>query len=150
MTAVAPSVEYGQLEIVPVYFDDLDAMGIVHHARYALLFDRALSGYWGRQGYEIGAAQSEDSFQAVRELTLSYLAPIRRTGEIAVHLWLNHLGRTSLEYGFRIRSLDGATTYAEGRRAMVRLDPASMRPTPFTESGREALGRLLRPAAEQD
>lgn len=149
MTAVVPSVEYGHLEIVPVYFDDLDAMGIVHHARYAFLVDRALSGYWGRQGYVMGDSQSEDSFQAVRELTLSYLAPIRRTGEVAVHLWLNHLGRTSLEYGFRIRSLDGVTTYVEGRRAMVRLDPGTLRPTPFTETGREALGRLLRPATGQ-
>ncbi|AVT37694.1 thioesterase family protein [Plantactinospora sp. BB1] len=149
MTAIPPTVEYGHAEIVPVYFDDLDAMGIVHHARYAFLFDRALEGYWGRRGYTVDpGALDGDAFQAVRELTLTYRRPINRPGAVAVHFWVEHLGRTSLRYGLRILSVDGATVYAEGSRAAVLLDPATMQPAPFSDAGREAVTPLLRPTAE--
>ena len=41
----------GHVETVPVHFDDLDAMGLVHNARYALMLERALSAYWSRHGF---------------------------------------------------------------------------------------------------
>ena len=37
------AVHYGHTEPVPVHFDDLDPMGLVHNARYAVLLERALS-----------------------------------------------------------------------------------------------------------
>ena len=37
---------YGHAEPVAIHFDDLDAMGIVHNARYAVLVERALPPYW--------------------------------------------------------------------------------------------------------
>ncbi|MFK3983785.1 acyl-CoA thioesterase [Micromonospora sp. NPDC050397] len=145
------AVEYGDVETVPVYFDDLDAMGIVHHARYAFLFDRAFGGYWGRRGYTMDSGTpSADAFLAVRELTLAYRRPINRPGEVAVHFWAEHLGRTSVRYGFRILSLDGATVYAEGSRTMVLLDPATMQPAPWRDATREAVTVLLRPTTEAD
>ena len=39
MTDVA--VEYGHITEVPVHFDDLDALGVLHNARYAVLVERA-------------------------------------------------------------------------------------------------------------
>ena len=38
-------------ETVMVYFEDLDAMGVVHNGRYAALLERALAGYWTRAGW---------------------------------------------------------------------------------------------------
>ena len=38
-------------ETVVVYFDDLDAMGVVHDGRYAALLERALAAYWTRAGW---------------------------------------------------------------------------------------------------
>lgn len=35
-------------ETIVVYFDDLDAMGVVHNAKYVTLLERALAGYWTR------------------------------------------------------------------------------------------------------
>jgi hypothetical protein len=37
-------------ETVNIYFDDLDAMGVVHNGRYAILLERALGAYWTRAG----------------------------------------------------------------------------------------------------
>ncbi|GAA4679323.1 acyl-CoA thioesterase [Phytohabitans rumicis] len=146
MTDLATAVEYGHVEPITVYFDDLDAMGIVHNARYAVLLERAVTPYWTERGhyFDHNGPSTPDLFHAVREFAITYHRPIRGAGEVHVHFWLNHLGETSAEYGFRFHSPDATVVYAEGRRAIVRLDPATMRPTPWTESARAVASTLLR------
>jgi acyl-CoA thioester hydrolase len=148
MTTVLPAVDYGHVERVAVHFDDLDAMGILHNARYAVLLERALTPYWASRGHSFdgGRPTSPDIFHAVREFAISYRAPIRGTGEIGVHFWLEQFGETSATYGFRFLSPDGQRVFAEGRRAIVRLDPATLRPTAWTPAAREVAATLLRPA----
>ncbi|HEX5543001.1 MAG TPA: hotdog domain-containing protein [Micromonospora sp.] len=141
-------VEFGQVEPVVVYFDDLDPLGVVHNARYAVLLERALSRYWAAHGHSFanGRPTSPDVVHAVREFTITYRQPIRGTGRIAVHFWLNHFGTTGAEYGFRFLSADGGTVYADGRRAIVRLDPATLRPTEWSDAARAVAATLLRPS----
>lgn len=140
---------FGHVEHVPVHFDDLDAMGILHNARYAVLLERALTPYWAERGvsFQGGRLSAPDVFHAVREFTITYHAPIAGTGPVAVHFWLDHFGTSSARYAFEFRSLDGHTRYAEGTRSIVRLDPATMRPTPWTEAARAIAATLLRPVA---
>jgi acyl-CoA thioester hydrolase len=61
-----------------------------------------------------------------------------------VHFWLEQFGETSGDYRFRFLSPDGRTVHAEGRRVIVRLDPASLRPAPWTDAAREVAATLLR------
>jgi acyl-CoA thioester hydrolase len=146
MPLATPLIEYGKLLPVQVYYDDLDVMGLLHHARYAMLLDRAIGGYWTARGYTLSDSNgSPDVFNAVRELAIEYSAPVTRPGELLIHLWLNRLGRTSAEYGFRLLSPDGGTVYARGRRAVVKLDPATLRPAPWTDRVRVDAAELLRP-----
>jgi acyl-CoA thioester hydrolase len=132
-------------ETVMVYFDDLDAMGVVHNGRYAALFERALAAYWTRAGWSYDPAHPRfaEVFFVVREFAITYHAPISRIGAVRVQLWLDHLGNTSAVYGFRFRSDDGAVVYAEGRRVQVRLDPATLRPARIGAELREACRPLL-------
>jgi acyl-CoA thioester hydrolase len=143
-----PTVDFGHVEPALVHFDELDAMGILHNSRYAVLVERALSPYWAARGHSFtgGRPTSPDVFHAVREFAIAFRAPIRGTGPVSVHFWLNHFGETSAEYGFRILSADGRTVHAEGRRAIVRLDPETLRPTAWTQAAREVAATLLRPA----
>ncbi|MCW3813211.1 acyl-CoA thioesterase [Micromonospora sp. DR5-3] len=143
-----PTPEFGHVEHVPVHFDDLDAMGILHNARYAVLLERALTPYWAERGVSFrgGRHSSPDAFHAVREFTITYRAPITGTGPVAVHFWLEHFGTSSARYAFQFRSVDGHTRYAEGTRSIVRLDPATMRPTAWTDAARAVAATLLRPA----
>lgn len=149
MTAALPAAEavrYGHVEPVPVYFDDLDVLGVVHNARYAVLLERALTTYWSGRGFGYaGAASPPDVFHAVREFTITYHAPIRDTGAVAVHFWVAHLGRTSLRYGFRFLSADRETLHAEGHRLIVRLEPATLRPAPWTDAIRAGAAPLAGP-----
>ena len=45
-------------ETVMVYFDDLDAMGVVHNGRYAALLERALAAYGTPDGLAVRSRSS--------------------------------------------------------------------------------------------
>ena len=146
MTTVTEAAPYGGLVPMPVHFDDLDAMGVLHNARYAVLVERAIVLWWAECGVSFsgGRPTTPDAFNVVREYAITFHRSVRGTGEIGVHFWLESMGRTSADYRFRVTSTDGATVYAEGRRVNIRLDPATMRPAPWTESGRALGAELLR------
>lgn len=137
----------GYVHVLPVHFDDLDPMGVLHNARYALLFERALVAFWAAHGHSFtdGRPTTPDSFNVVREATIRYHRPVRGVGDVAVELWLTRLGESSGEYHFLLTSPDGATVYAEGTRVVVKLDQATLRPTPWTDGARAIAGTLLRP-----
>lgn len=132
-------------EIVMVYFDDLDATGVVHNGRYVTLLERALATYWARAGwpYDPGQPRFAEVLFVVKEQAITYHVPIVRVGTVRVQLWLDHLGTTSAVYGFRVMSDDGTVLHAEGRRIQVRLDPATLRPAVIGPELRGACRPLL-------
>jgi acyl-CoA thioester hydrolase len=139
------AVTRGHIETVPVHFDDLDAMGILHNARYAVLLERALSAYWARAGFTFagGVPSYPDVLHTVAEYRITYRKPVRGTGEVGVHFWIEELGRSSAVYGFRfVSGDDGDTVHAEGRRVNVKLDPDTLRPSPWTPAARAVAERL--------
>ncbi|MFJ9378492.1 acyl-CoA thioesterase [Streptomyces sp. NPDC101455] len=151
MTVESPPatvLSYGQLLAVTVHFDDLDALGMLHNARYPLLVERAWTELWQGHGVRFDGdwASAGDACNVVKELLIGYEAPVTRPGAYAVHLWLDRLGTTGLTYGFRFCSADGVTTYATGTRVLVRLDAGTLRPAPWSEGFRSVGRTLLRSA----
>ncbi|MFF1453517.1 acyl-CoA thioesterase [Streptomyces sp. NPDC058274] len=145
MTAEAPpALAHGRLVPVTVHFDDLDALGLLHNARYPVLVERAWTALWRERGFGFDGdwEAAGDFCNAVKELRISYETPVDRPGTYAVHLWLERLGNTGLTYGFRFCSADGAVTFAHGSRVLVRLDAGTLRPRPWSEPFR-AVGREL-------
>jgi acyl-CoA thioester hydrolase len=136
---------YGVTETVDVHFEDLDAQGVVHNARYVLLLERAMSAYWTRNGYpwDPSSPQFMSVFFVVKEFTITYHAPITRPGPVSVQFWIDRLGTTSAVYDFRVVSRDETVTYAEGRRVQVRLDPTTLRPAVIGPELRAACEPLL-------
>ncbi|WP_067134165.1 acyl-CoA thioesterase [Microtetraspora malaysiensis] len=141
--------EDGVHEPVQVHFDDLDAMGLLHNSRYALLVERAIGAYWQRLGWAPDPVRSafKDVFLAVREFKVTYHVPIAGAGEPLVHFWMDRMGRTSGVYHFRVLSADRTVVHAEGYRVNVNLDPATLRPAPFSDELRTAAEPLLRRTA---
>lgn len=146
---LAPVLLHGRLIPVTVHFDDLDALGLLHNARYPLLVERAWTELWQEKGVRFDGdwVAAGDACNAVRELRIGYEAPVTRAGTYAVHLWLERLGTTGLTYGFRFCSADGAVTYARGSRVLVRLDATTLRPAPWSEAFRDGARELLLPDA---
>lgn len=148
-TTLPPQVQpaYGTLRLVQVHFDDLDAMGIVHNAKFAVLLERAISAYWREHGWSFDPATTrfpDDLMLAVRSFSITYHSPIPAVSEVAVNLWIEQFGRTSLTYHFRVTSADGEVVHAEGSRTQVKIDPQSRRPAPISPELRKAAADLIR------
>jgi len=143
-----PAVEYGHLEPIFVHFDDLDSMSMVHNTRYAVLVERGLTRYWHRLGYNYanGVTGHPDAAVAVAEFAIRYRSPIRGTGDVGVHFWTEKIGDTSVVYGFRIVSMDGATVHAKGNRVHIRIDTTTMQPTTWLGETRAVYEKLSGPA----
>jgi acyl-CoA thioester hydrolase len=134
--------------IVPtaVHFDDLDPVGVVHNARYAIFVERAIGEFWAAQGigFRDGGPSTPDMFAVVAEFSIRFLAPIRSTGPVDVHLWLDSMGSTSAVWGFAFLSADHSTVFATGKRAMVKIDRSTNRPSPWSEEARAICAPLIR------
>ncbi|MCF3964799.1 acyl-CoA thioesterase [Streptomyces fuscigenes] len=147
-----PSVPYGVLLPVSVHFDELDAFGMLHNARYAVLVERAWAAFWYAQGVGVtdGAQQAGnaqgDAFNVIKAFTITFEAPITTTGPYAVHLWMERLGATSATAGYRVCSPDGARTHAHGTRTVVRLDRDTLRPARWSDRVRELSDLIAGPA----
>ena len=113
----------------PVYFDDLDAMGMLHNARFAVLLDRAISAYFESHGlrWEPQAARNPDQHWAVRHQAFEYFAPFRGVGTLEVAMWIGAVGSTSATYSAVFRS--GDVVHVRAHRTVVKLDLTSARPS---------------------
>ena len=130
-----------------IYLEDLDGFGMLHHARYAVLFDNAVLDFWLDAGWSPDTATH---LAVIRELSLTYHEPIVGMGEVDVHFWVERAGRTSVTYRFQIRS--GDVLHAEGHRVLVNIDAQTLRPAPLTDEMWDFAAPLLaagvqRPAA---
>jgi acyl-CoA thioester hydrolase len=133
-------VDQGVVVPVSVFLDDISATRNLHHARYALLLDRALLRHWTDRGFRI--PYDRDTVQVVRELTVRYDEPVAEFGEIGVRLWIEHVGRTSARYAFRMFSAGGDVLHAHGSRVNINIDPATMRPAPWSDRMLEELNGI--------
>ncbi len=130
-----------------VYFDDLDALQILHNSRYLLLFERTIGSFWTRTmgwGGVLSAAEDPDRYHLVRTNHIEYERPVTGVGEVRVRIWVEKLGRTSLTFGFRLLPMDEDVEYAHGSRVVVCIDAGSHRPTPWSDAFRRRIGPYLR------
>ena len=128
-----------------VYFDDLDALNILHNVRFLLFIERARGELFNELGFhwKDDFDTNPDKFHVVAEHSIHYLAPVRGEGEICVELTVPHLGRTSMSLAARVRQPSGSICFAEGTTRLVRLDPVTFRPAPWSEKMRSAITPLL-------
>lgn len=132
-----------------VYFDDLDAMQILHNSRYLLLFERTIGSFWTRTmgwGGVLSASEDPDRYHLVRTNQIEYLHPVTGVGEVRVRIWIEKLGRTSMTFGFRLLPMDEDRDYARGSRVVVCVDPSSRTPVPWSEEFRRRVHPYLRDA----
>lgn len=128
-----------------VYFDDLDALNILHNMRYLLFMERARGELLGHLGFrwEDDLAVNPDKYHVVAAHEIRYLAPVRGEGELTVELEPVHLGNSSLILAARVRSRHGDVLHADGQTRLVRLDPKTQRPCSWSDRFRAAFGPLV-------
>jgi acyl-CoA thioester hydrolase len=129
-----------------VYFDDLDVFGILHNARYLLLFERTIGAFWRRLGWKgtLEVKANPDQYQLVRANHVEYLHPVEGVGDVRVRVWVEKLGKTSLTFGFALLLMDQDVECARGSRVLVKVDPVTKVPSPWTPAFREQLASFRR------
>jgi acyl-CoA thioester hydrolase len=129
-----------------VYFDDLDALQILHNARYLLLFERTIGSFWARaMGWSgLDGPTNPDRFHLVRTNQIEYIRPVTNIGDVRVRIWVEKLGKTSLTFGFRILPMDEDVDFARGSRVIVCVDPKTRKPAPFSDDFRKKVAPYIR------
>jgi acyl-CoA thioester hydrolase len=79
----------------------------------------------------------------VKASSLTYHAPISRTGFVHVRMWIERIGNTSVTYGFQVLSEDETVLHAEGSRVLISVDTATARPAPIPADERAEVEPLM-------
>jgi len=131
-----------------VYFDDLDALNILHNVRFLLFMEARARGAppRARLPLEDDIAVNPDKYHVVAEHQIKYLAPVRGEGELEIALQPTHLGRSSAILNAKVKSRHGDVLHAEATTRLVRLDPVTQKPCSWSDRFRAAYGPAGRPA----
>lgn len=120
---------------VEVRWRDLDAFNHVNNSNFLTYLEEARIRWFA--SWE-GEWVTETTAPLLAAVQLNYRQPIPYPADVAVELFTERLGTSSVTIGHRIVSGDGATLYADGHVVMVWIDRASGRPTPLPEVVRTA------------
>jgi acyl-CoA thioester hydrolase len=119
-----------------VFFDEMDPLGVMHNSRFAVHVERAQSALFEHLGYGWTdlSERHEDIGYVVRDISLSFTAPVSSPGVMSVEVVAVQLGRTSATWGYRCAA--GNIPVANGTRVVVKVDGSGL-PAPWTDSFRE-------------
>lgn len=118
-----------------IWFDELDMVGVMHNARYAIHVERAMTAWY----HSLADVDESDALNVVRQYDIEFVQPFtRERGELVVEVSLERRGRTSAVFSFRCLSYpqgaDGPEVlHARGIRAIVKVSPGDLRPSPWSE-----------------
>jgi acyl-CoA thioester hydrolase len=113
---------------------DLDAFNHVNNANFMTYIEEARIRWFGSACDDWFTDAHGPLLAAVQ---MNYRLPIPYPAEIAVELFSEKIGNTSLTLGHRIVGADGAL-YADGHSVLVWMDRASGRPIALPEGVRRA------------
>ncbi len=128
-----------------VYFDDLDALNILHNVRFLLFMERARGELFEELGFrwEDDIAKNPDKYHVIAEHQIRYVQPVRGLGAVAVEVTPTHLGRSSFIVSAEVKNEAGTVVFAEGRTRLVRLDPRTDKPCSWSERFRGVMQALV-------
>lgn len=124
-----------------VFFDELDALWVLHHSRYLHHLERAQQAFFQHLlGVpDFNAQRDPDIYVVVRNLNIHYRTAIRQPGEIRILYRVTRIRAAGLEMDFALRSGDGQTLHADGQRTVCKLSGEHHTPTNWTPAFQQAL-----------
>lgn len=124
-----------------VYFDELDALGLLHHTRYLLHLERAQQKFFEHLlGVDdFNAERDEDIYVVVHSLESRFREAFQNPGPIVVEYRIDRIRTGGVTMDFVIRDSSGEHIYCEGKRTVCKLSAQTHQPTAWTEAFREAM-----------
>lgn len=123
----------------PVYFDELDLLGVLHNSRFPVHVERAQSALFEHLGFawtELSQRHPDLNY-LVRSVTLDLTAPVTAPGIMHVDVVAAGLGRTSAtwQYHCTVPQEAGEIAAAAATRVVVKVGPDG-RPAPWSDEFR--------------
>ena len=124
---------------IALRWSDLDAFNHVNNARYLTFLEQARIEWFDT----VDEPWMTDEFgPVVATATLNFKRPIEHPASIAVELFTERLGNTSVTIGHRIVADDG-TVHCDGHVVAVWIDRRSGKPVPLPAAVRRSSELLL-------
>ncbi|WP_158279766.1 acyl-CoA thioesterase [Coraliomargarita sinensis] len=129
-----------------VYFDELDALGVLHHTRYMLHLERAQQKFFEHLlgVNDFNAERDEDIYVVVHSLETRFREPFQKPGPIEVDYGIERIRSGGVTMDFKIRDPNGGKLYCEGKRTVCKLSAQTHQPAPWTEPFRQAMETYLK------
>ena len=124
-----------------VYFDELDALGVLHHTRYLLHLERAQQKFFEHLlgVSDFNAERDEDIYVVVHSLETRFRQPLRQPSRIAVDYTIERIRSGGVTMAFAIRHPKDGTVYCDGTRTVCKLSARTHQPAPWSASFRSAM-----------
>ncbi|MFT4900796.1 MAG: acyl-CoA thioester hydrolase [Lentimonas sp.] len=124
-----------------VFFDELDALGILHHTRYMIHLERAQQKFFEHLlgVSDFNPQRDEDIYVVVHELNTRFRLPLFTPGWIEVSYSIDRIRSSGVSMGFTIQSLKQGATLCSGQRTVCKLSAQTHRPTAWTAPFRQAM-----------
>jgi acyl-CoA thioester hydrolase len=117
---------------VRVYYEDTDAGGIVFYANYLKFFERARTEWLRAQGvHQQDLIEQHGAMFVVKNASVDYHAPAKLDDVITLTLWIEKLGRASVQ--FVQQASCGAALLASARIKVACVDRAALKPRPLPD-----------------
>lgn len=124
-----------------VFFDELDALGVLHHTRYLLHLERAQQKFFehllGVDDFDV--ERDEDIYVVVHSLESRFREPFRTPGPIVVEYSIERIRSGGVTMRYLIRDPEGLHVYCDGTRTVCKLSAETHQPAPWSEPFRAAM-----------
>lgn len=118
---------------VRIYYEDTDAGGVVYHANYLRLMERARTEWLRNHGYELDdLAQNDKLLFVVGSIHIDYKKPARLNDLLDVSAELARMGRASMEVSQQVLRDHEPLCAATVRLVTVHADTFKPKPIPTT------------------
>ena len=124
---------------IALRWSDLDALNHVNNARYLTFLEQARIEWFDTVDEPW---MTDEIGPVVATATLNFRRPIEYPASIAVELFTERLGNTSVTIGHRIIAADG-TVHCDGHVVAVWIDRRSGKPVPLPAAVRRSSELLL-------
>ena len=108
--------------VARVNYSEIDQMGVVYHARYAVWLDVARTEYLRRAGMSYRELEAMGFFLVVGDLTMRYHRPARYDDEVNIRCWVRELASRRVTFAYRLTNVESGTLLVTAETRMLSLN----------------------------
>ena len=108
--------------VARVNYSEIDQMGVVYHARYAVWLDVARTEYLRRAGMSYRELEAMGFFLVVGDLTMRYHRPARYDDVVNVRCWVRELASRRVTFAYRLTHAERGTLLVTAETRMLSLN----------------------------